>query len=143
MSLYTKAFLKFKTCFNCKGSVTYRFCPRETSYGRSSGDPPPHPPLETSRTFFDTTEAPAALFIVQALRLSAVYKSIKVHLRQGQDQIMSIQIYFKYKYTYENAGFCILCMDVFKILKTIEIFHDFHRETSQATTPPPQRPHVC
>ena len=50
---------------------------------------------------------------------------------------MSIQIYFKYKYTYENAGFCILCMDVFKILKTIEIFHDFHRKTSQATTPPP------
>ena len=27
-----------------KGSVTYWFCPRETSYGRSSGDPPPHPP---------------------------------------------------------------------------------------------------
>ena len=54
-----------------KGSVTYRFCPRETSYGRSSGDPPPT--LETSRTFFDTAEAPDALFIVQALRLSAVY----------------------------------------------------------------------
>ena len=37
------------------------------------------PPLETSRTFFDSTEAPEALFIVQALRLSAVYKSIKAH----------------------------------------------------------------
>ena len=52
------------------------------------------PPLETSRTFFDSTEAPEALFIVQALRLSAVYKSIKAHLGQGQDLIMSIQIYF-------------------------------------------------
>ena len=48
-----------------KGSVTYRFCPRETSHGRSSGDPPP--PLETSRTFFDSPEAFEALFIVQAL----------------------------------------------------------------------------
>ena len=54
---------------------------------------PPPPPLETSRTFFDTTEAPEALFIVQALRLSAVYKSIKVHLGQGQDLKKSIQIY--------------------------------------------------
>ena len=33
--------------------VTYRYCQRETSYGRSSGDTPPPPPLETSRTFFD------------------------------------------------------------------------------------------
>ena len=24
-----------------RGSVPYRFCPRETLYGRSSGDPPP------------------------------------------------------------------------------------------------------
>ena len=74
---------------------------------------PPHSPLETSRTFFDTPEAAGALFIVQALRLSAVYKSIKVHLGQGQD-LMSIQIYFQYKYTYGNAGFCILCIDVLK-----------------------------
>ena len=37
-----------------KGSVTYRYCPRETSYGRSFEDPPPtHSPLETSRAFFD------------------------------------------------------------------------------------------
>ena len=35
----------------------------------------PHPPLETSRTFFDTAEAPGALFIVQALRFSAVSKN--------------------------------------------------------------------
>ena len=37
---------------------------------------PPPPFLEASRTFFDTTEALEALFIVQALRLGAVYKSI-------------------------------------------------------------------
>ena len=55
--------------------------------------------------------------IVKSLRLSAVYKSINVHLGQGQDLIMSIQIYFKHKYTYENAGFCILCIDEFKTLK--------------------------
>ena len=30
---------------------------------------------------------------------------------------MSVQMYLKYKYTYENAGFCILCIDNFKILK--------------------------
>ena len=29
-------------------------------------------PLETSHTFFDSAEAPKALFIVQVLRLSAV-----------------------------------------------------------------------
>ena len=45
--------------------VIYRFCPRETSYGRSSGAPP-YPPLETSQTFFDSAEAPEALFILQA-----------------------------------------------------------------------------
>ena len=83
---------------------------------------PPLPHLETSRTFFDTAEAPGALFIVQALRLSAVNKSIKVHLGQGQDLIMSIQIYFKYKYTYENAGFCILCIDVLKIFIIIKYY---------------------
>ena len=32
------------------------------SYGRSSGDPPT---LETSRTFFDTAEAPETLFFLQ------------------------------------------------------------------------------
>ena len=47
---------------NVKESVTYRFCPRERSYGRSSGDPPP---LETSHTFFDTAEAPETLFFLQ------------------------------------------------------------------------------
>ena len=41
-----------------------------------------------------------------------LYKSTKVHLGQGQDLMMSIQIYFKYKYTYENAGFCILCIEI-------------------------------
>ena len=34
----------------------------------------------------------------------------------GPDEL-SIQIYLKYKYTCENEGFCILCIDDFKILK--------------------------
>ena len=106
----------------------------------------PHP-LETSRTFFDTVEAHEALFIVQILRLSAVYKSIKVHLGQGQDLTMNIQIYFKYKYTYENAGFCILCIDEFKILKFSNRLSKFSmiltekRHRSQPPFPPPQRPY--
>ena len=68
----------------------------------------PHPRFEMSRTFFDSAEAPEALLILHASGLSDVYKSLKVHLGQGQDLIMSIQIYLKYKYTYENTGFCIL-----------------------------------
>ena len=64
---------------------------------------PPLPSLETSRTFFDSAETPEAFFILHALRLSVVYKIINVHLGQGQDLIMSIQIYFKYKYTYEKV----------------------------------------
>ena len=56
----------------------------------------PPSPLEMSRTFFDSAKAPEVLFILQALRLSVVYKSINVHFGQGQDQIMSIQIYLRY-----------------------------------------------
>ena len=70
-----------------------------------------------------------------------MYKSIKVHLGQHQDLIISIKIYLKYKYTNENAEFCALCIDNFKMLK---IFNKllkfpaiFQRERSQATTPPP------
>ena len=87
-----------------------------------------------------------ALLIVQALRLSAVRKSIKVHLGQGQNLIMSIQIYFKYKYTYENAGFCILCIDEFKILKFSNRLSNFSmifaKKRHRRHTPPPhpQRP---
>ena len=66
---------------------------------------------------------------------------MKVHLGQSQELIISMEIYLKCKYTYENAGFCILCIDDFKIIKifyqAIEIFHAFYRETSQAPTPPP------
>ena len=51
----------------------------------------PHPPSETSRTFFDSVEAPEALLILKTLRLSVGYKSIKVHLRQVQDLIMSVK----------------------------------------------------
>ena len=83
--------------------VAYRFCLRETSYGRFSGNSTPIPP--------------EALFILQALRLSVVYKSVNVHLGQDQDRIISVQIYLKHKYTYENAGFCILCTDDFKMLQ--------------------------
>ena len=54
-------------------------------------------------------------------------------------------MYLKCKCTYENAGFGILCVHNFEILemfiKLSNFFHDFHRETSQAPTPPPpQRP---
>ena len=43
---------------------TYRFCPRETSYGLSSGDTPP--PLRNVSTFSILAEAPEALSILQA-----------------------------------------------------------------------------
>ena len=106
---------------------------------------PPPLPLETSRTFFDSAEAPKALFIVKALRLSAVYKSIKVHLEQGQDLIMSTQIYFKYKYTYKNAGFCILCIDEFKYQNFRTDYRNFLIFIEKVTGansphPTPQRP---
>ena len=35
----------------------------------------PQPPLETSRTFFDSAEGSKALFFVQAVRLSAGYET--------------------------------------------------------------------
>ena len=84
-----------------------RFCPRETSYRRLSEDLTYPPPSLRNVThfFFDFAEAPAALFTLQSLRLSVLYKSVKVHLGQSQELIMSIHIYLKYKYTYENAGF--------------------------------------
>ena len=47
---------------NVKESVTYRFCPRERSYMDVLLETPPT--LETSRTFFDTAEAPEALFFL-------------------------------------------------------------------------------
>ena len=53
-----------KPVTGAKGSVTYRYCPRETSYGHSSGDPP-HPRLRNVTHF------------LQTLRLSVVYKSMK------------------------------------------------------------------
>ena len=86
---------------------------------------PPPPPLQTSCTFFDYVEAPEALLILQALGLSVVYKSIKVHLGQGQDLIMSRKVYLKYKYTYENAGFCILWENDFKISKILNELSKF------------------
>ena len=50
-------------------------------HGRSSRD---QPPLKTSRTFFDSAGAPEAIFIVQALRSRAVYKST-LGTRPGPD----------------------------------------------------------
>ena len=45
---------------------------------------------------------------------------------------MRIHIYLKCKYTYENAGFCILCIGDFKILKFFiklsKFYMIFHRE---------------
>ena len=43
------------------------------------------------------------------------------------------QIYLKYKYTDENARFCVLCIDDFKIMKISKFSTIFHRETSQAS----------
>ena len=83
-----------------------------TSYGRFSGNRPHPSPLETSPAFFGSAEAR--------------------QLEQGQDLIMSIQIHLKYKYTYKNAGFCMLCVDNFNILK---IFSP--RNVTGANPPPP------
>ena len=108
--------------FQTFSSINYG--PRKTSYGRSSGDPPF--PLRNVTHFF-------RLFMLQALGLSVVYKSINVHLGQSQE-LMSIEIYLKCKYTYENAGFCVLCIHGFKILKIFikqsKFSTIFHRETS-------------
>ena len=94
------------------------------------------------------TPPPALDIYLAGLKIECctLYKSIKAHLGQSEDLIMSIHIYLKCKYTYENAGFCILCIDDFKILKIFiklsKFSTIFHRETSQAQTPlPPQRPY--
>ena len=82
------------------------------------------------------------LFILQALRLSVVYKGIKVHLKQSQELIMSIYMYFKCKYTYENAGLGILCADNFKILKIfikLSKFSMIFTEKHHRRQPPTQR----
>ena len=74
-----------------------------------------------------------------------MYKRIKVHLGQGQDLIVSIEIYLKYKYTYENAGFCVLSFDDFKILKKFYKplkFSTFFTEKRHRCQPPSsQRPY--
>ena len=60
--------------------------------GRSSGDTP-NPPEVTSRIFFDSAEASEAFCILQALRLSAVYKSIKVHYMRRNYQLLKFVSY--------------------------------------------------
>ena len=104
--------------------------------------PPPHS-LETSRTFFDTAETPEALFFLQAQGLSDVNESLKVHLGQGQDLIISIQIYLKCKHTYENAGFCILPLMITKYYKFSTDYRNFPRfltEKLHRCQPPPPPP---
>ena len=68
--------------------------------------------------------------MVKAQGLSDVYKSLKVHLGQGQDLIMTLQMYLKYIFTCENAGFCILCIDDFKILQI------FNKLSTEGCIPP-------
>ena len=119
-----------------KGSVTNRFCPRQTSYGRSSGDPHP-PPLRNITHFFRFYRGPRGIIYLAPLRLSVVPGPDNEHKN----------IYLKYKYTHENAGFLyIICIDDFKILKILnkssKFSTIFHRETSQAPTPPPLNVHM-
>ena len=58
---------------------------------------------------------------------------------------MSVQIYLKCKYTYENAGFCILCIDNFKTLKYSNKLLKFSifspRNVTGANPATPQRPY--
>ena len=108
---------------------------------------PPNPSLLRNVTlFFRLCETPEALLILQALRLmSVVHKRIKVHLGQGQNLIVSIKIYLKYKYTDENAGFCVLCIDDFKILKNLSKlskFFTFFTEKRHRRNSPPPPPNV-
>ena len=68
---------------------------------------------------------------------------IKVLLGQSQELIMSIHINLRCKYTYENAGFCILCIDGFKILKLLSNYRNFPRffpEKRHRRQPPPSTP---
>ena len=57
---------------------------------------------------------------------------------------MSIQVYLKYKYIHEIAGFCILCIDDYKILQIFNKISKFstisHRESSHGAIPT-QRPY--
>ena len=41
------------------------------------------------------------------------------------DNEHTINLYLKCKHTYENAGFCILCIDDFKMIKIFQDYRDF------------------
>ena len=57
----------------------------------------PHPPpLRNVTHFFRLRRGSGGIIYLAVLGLSDVYKSLNVHLGQGQD-LMSIQIYLKYK----------------------------------------------
>ena len=93
----------------------------------SSGDSPIPPPPQIHHALFSIVYLAGF-----KLRLSVVYKSIKVHLGQSQEQIMSIHIC---KYTYKNAGFCILCINDFKILKIFIKLSKFSTLFQRETAP--------
>ena len=67
-------------------------------------------PLEMSRTFFISVEAPETLLILQALRLVLRIK-VQMYTDNEHKNIPKIQIHLR-KY-----WICILCIDDFKILK--------------------------
>ena len=69
-------------------------------------------------------------------------KFLSPYAYEGQDLIMRIQIYLKYRFTYENAEFCILGLDDFKILKILNKLST-PRKVTGANPPPPtlQRPY--
>ena len=80
-------------------------------------------------------------------RSSWSVRIVVFELGGGHDFIMGIQIYLKYKYTYENTGFAILCVDAW--LQNIKIFEQskfsmiFTEYVTGASPPPPthERPY--
>ena len=119
-----------------KGSVTYRFCPRETSWTFFWRPPTPQLAPRKRHALFSILPRP------QGHYLSCIISFNDWVL--CQDLIISIHIYLKYKYTCENAGFLYTLYKLFQNIKnfkqTIEIFHDFSpRNVTGANLPTPQR----
>ena len=110
-------------------SKTYQLIIREAS----------HIDIVHEKRHMDVRHALFSILISQALRLSAVYKSTKVHLGQSQEVMMSIHIYWKCKYTYENAGFCIPCVDDLSNYRNFPRF--FTENVTGSNPPPPPRPY--
>ena len=98
-------------------------------------------PLRNVTHFFRLYEAHEALLILLAIRLSVVYKRIKVHLGQGQNLIVSIQIYLKYKYCTltKMLDFVYLVSMISKYQKYFKLsrFFTFFTEKRHRRQPPP------